>query len=181
MGLFDFLNKKPAGPNMKDLVWMNKHAKLQGCLNLARVHTDAVFISWFSQTQDEFKQYVQDQHGVMSDIRSARTVSPSHIENKKVFFLEHYPLRNKEEELIAEWKVKEVYVLNSLDEPLFENFGGQNIMQLMQKMGMQEEESMENTMISKSIENAQRKIAQKLIVENSASSSADWFKRNIIN
>jgi preprotein translocase subunit SecA len=44
---------------------------------------------------------------------------------------------------------------------------------------MNEEEAIEHSMISKSIGNAQKKIASKVNIEQSARSQKDWFQKNM--
>jgi hypothetical protein len=179
MGLFDFLRKKDSGSVGKDLVWMTRSAKLEGCYQLIQRHPDAILIAWFSDTETLFKKFLETKVEKVPEIKLAKTHSFLSVSGKTIIFLEHYPTKSKEESLIKEWKPREMLVLNSLDEPLFEQFGSERIIQLMKAMGMEEYESLEHTMITKSISNAQRKLDKKVPVELSANSSREWFKKNM--
>ena len=50
---------------------------------------------------------------------------------------------------------------------------------IMKQMGIQEDELIEHPLISKSIRNAQDKIAQQVNLEQSAQSQKEWIKKNI--
>ncbi len=49
----------------------------------------------------------------------------------------------------------------------------------MQKLGLKEDEIIEHKMVSQSIANAQKKIEEKLVIEQSVRSQAEWIERNI--
>ena len=66
----------------------------------------------------------------------------------------------------------------SLDEPLFQFFGSQNIKAIMDNLGMKEDECIEHAMVSKSIQRALEKTNQHLDVELKAHSEKEWFARN---
>jgi len=180
MGLFDFFKKKNTGPEMKDLVWMDRANKLSGGLKLYEAHKDAVVIAWFSVTENEFNKLFAAKLSMPPQIKMANQITAATVLDKTVIFLEHYPFRSKEENLIAEWKPKEIFVLNSLDEPLFKMFGGERITTMMQRMGMQDGETIEHPMVSKSLERAQRKLEEKVVMESSANSAEEWFRKNSI-
>jgi len=178
MGLFNLFGKKNSIPKMKDLVWKNQIGKHNACLNLNNQFPGAVWISWFSETQKDFNNFIGTKNQVFPDIKMARAIQSYMVADKTVIFLEHYPLRTVEEDLIQSWESKEIFVLNSLDEPLFEQFGGQRIVGLMESLGMKDDEQIEHPMIGKSIKNAQDKLQKKITIESSANSSKDWFKMN---
>lgn len=94
-------------------------------------------------------------------------------------FAEHYPLVHVEQSLYQRLGLKEVPVLFSLDEPFFAKFGGEKTIELMQKLGLKEDEVVAHTMVSKSIRRAQEKIGEKVKVERSASSQEEWFSLNL--
>jgi hypothetical protein len=178
MGLFDIFKKKITGPAMKDLVWMSKPHKLLGAVKLYEEHKDVVLIAWFNNTEVEFTKLFQSK-SMPPQIKMANQVSAVSVLDKTVIFLERYPLRSKEESRIADWKPKEIFVLNSIDDPLFRQFGGERIQHLMRQMGAQEHEMLENSMISKALENAQRKLDKKVVSESLANSADEWFRKNI--
>ncbi|MBA3662674.1 MAG: hypothetical protein H0W61_00500 [Bacteroidetes bacterium] len=101
----------------------------------------------------------------------------------KVYCIDHFPLYSVFEAFAASLyeanPSQTLIVYGGLDEPIFNVFGGNRIKDLMVKMGMQETEMIEHSMISKAIENAQEKIEKKVVLETSAQSSAEWFKQNL--
>lgn len=179
MGLFNFSQKKKAAPEMKDMIWISKAAKLNGCLNLIKKLQDVVVVAWFSDTYDEYNRFLNEQNGLGVEIQLARSVLSVQVSNKNLILLEHYPLRTKEEDFISNLDPIQVYVFSSLDEPLFNQFGGGKIIPMIQSLGMKEDEMIEHPMISKSIERAQKELEKKVTVENSANSSKEWLERNI--
>jgi hypothetical protein len=179
MGLFNLFKKGNNLPELKDLVWKNQAGKFEGGLNFILKYPQALCICWFSETQNTFNKFLSTKNGTNIEVKMARTVQPFMVEGKTVFFLEHYPLRTEEEKLVQLWNVKEIFVLSALDEPLFEQFGGNNIINLMDRLGMKEDEYIEHSMIGKSIKNAQTKLQQKVNLESTANSSRDWFRINI--
>jgi hypothetical protein len=178
MGIFDIFKKKNAGPAMKDLVWMSRPHKLLGAVKLYEEHKGAVLIAWFNNTEIEFSQLFQSKFGIPPQIKMAKQVLATSVLDKTVIFLEHYPLRGKEENLMTDWRPRKVFVLNSLDEPLFTRFGAEKIISLLEKMGMKSDEMLENSMISKALENAQRKLDKKILSESLANSADEWFRKN---
>ena len=70
-------------------------------------------------------------------------------------------------------------VFSAMDEPLFKFFGSEKVIPLMKMLGMKEEKAVEHPMVSKSIINAQQKIASKVITEQPANSQAEWMEKNM--
>lgn len=177
MGLFNFSQKKKSAP-IKDMIWISQLAKQNGCLRFIKEHPDVVVAAWFDETEESFNQFLNQQNGLGIEILQVKSMHSSQVSEKDLVFLEHYPLREKEEEIIANLNTKGVYILSSLDEPLFNQFGGDRVIELMKKLGMKEDEMIEHPMITKAIENAQHKLAQKVTFENVATSAKEWFERN---
>jgi len=169
--------KRDKGPAVRDLIWMSQAAKQNGCLKLLEQYPDAIIIAWFSATHDLYTQFLNE-HGKGLEIRMARNISSIMVENKIVILLEHYPLLAKEKELIGSWNAQEIIAINALDEPLFQYFGGMRVADLMKAMNIAEDEFIEHILIHKSIEAAQHKLEKKVMMENSANSAEEWFKRN---
>lgn len=75
-------------------------------------------------------------------------------------------------------QLNEARVYSALEEPLFAHFGGQKIIHILQQTGVNENEALENPIISRALKNAQEKLAATLLIEQTATSQNDWFKRN---
>ena len=72
-----------------------------------------------------------------------------------------------------------VVVYSSLTDPLFIQFGGEKIVEVLRKLGMDKNESIEHNMITTAIAKAQEKIAQKVQFEQTANSQEEWINRNM--
>lgn len=175
---FSFFSSKSKESSIRDLVWADKMAKDHGALKLLQENPQAIVAGWFNETIQQFQELFNSKN-LSVTVRNARQMVSPQVENQTIIFLEHYPLKSKEIQLWQQWKPKSLMVVNSLDEPLFTYFGGERITDLLKKLGMAENESIEHTMISKSIRNAQEKLDKKVITEHSATSAGDWFKRNL--
>jgi preprotein translocase subunit SecA len=59
-------------------------------------------------------------------------------------------------------------------------FGGERTIELMKKLGLQEDEPVGHTMITKSIQNAQSKLEKEVLVEHKTNSAQEWFILNVM-
>ncbi|MBK8557694.1 MAG: hypothetical protein IPL65_18980 [Lewinellaceae bacterium] len=178
MSLFDFFKKKDPVPEMTDLVWMHSNAKSMGCIDLLQKFPDAVVLYWFADTRTAFAPLMQANHPNVK-IKNALQVTPYEVEGKTVVFLEHHPLRSKENNLMLNWKASKIYVLSAMDEAFFKQFGGDRTIELMQKMKMREDEVIEHRLISKSIERAQQKLEEKTVFDGASNSAEEWIRKNV--
>jgi preprotein translocase subunit SecA len=72
-----------------------------------------------------------------------------------------------------------VVVYSSLDEPFFIHIGSEKISQLIETLGMKENEILQHAMISTSIERMQKKLEEKITIEQAARSQRQWMNANI--
>jgi hypothetical protein len=177
--MFNLFRKKVPAIRIIDKVWMNEASKRKALIEEWKKNKNVVFVFWFDETLQTFEIELAKQTTEAAKLFTAREVSSVHIENNPLIFAEHYPLTEKENTLFQKLGLKEATVWSALDEPLFQLFGGERIIELMKKLGMNEEEAIEHSMISKSIGNAQEKIASKVNIEQSARSQKDWFQKNM--
>ena len=176
---FNLFKKKQAGSTFTDKTYTNAEAKKRACVALANQDPKVIFVAWFAETANVFKELFAANQLPEDRILDARTLHSSKIAGHSPVFLEHFPLYEKEEALVKNWEPAQIVVYNSLDEGLFEHFGGEKILAIMKQMGIQEDELIEHPLISKSIRNAQDKIAQQVNLEQSAQSQKEWIKKNI--
>jgi hypothetical protein len=179
MGLFNVFKGNKTFPRI-DFTWQNKQSKLQGCVDFLSKNKVDICIAWFDDTYNIYQNIINKGLNKNLRIEFARTLFPYSLDNKVVLFLEHYPLYSKEENLVGKSKASKVYFINALDDALLGIFGG-NLNQVMQKMGMAENECLEHKMISRSIINAQKKVEKEVWTDYSAKSGEDWarqFKAN---
>ena len=68
----------------------------------------------------------------------------------------------------------------SLDDPLLQMFGGENIQALMRKLGMTDAEPIEHKMVSRSVVRAQQRVAERVGPSvRPAESQAAWISLNL--
>jgi hypothetical protein len=178
---FNLFGKKdtPPTPVFLNKTYAHTSGKMKACVKLANENSSVIFIAWFSDTLHDFKAYFAE-HGVDENrVKEYRSVNGSQLQNAVPVFVEHYPLLSKETELVATWPVKNITFYNALDEAVFEPFGGDKIIALMEKWGLKEDEAVEHAMISQSIINAQKKIAKKVTIEQTARSQKEWMEKNV--
>jgi hypothetical protein len=174
--MFGWFSKKDKTPARKcrDLVWISRDAKWKALPALLKEKQPVFVYGWFPTTIEKAKKVVADA-GLHMPVQYASDFSDLSASNANVIVLEHHPLVHKEEWILSAGYPKEILVLSALDEPLFTYFGGERIISLMQKMGMDESETIEHKMISSSILRAQQKISDKVMADFSAKSMEEWF------
>jgi hypothetical protein len=173
--MFNLFKNSDGKVKVIDKVWISSDAKWRACASMAQVNSNCVFVVWFDQTFLKLTEVL----GSDDKIVLADRIEAAKAANKMVVFVEHYPLPKPEQTLFASLNLKEVPVVSSLDEPLFMHFGGERTIELMKKLGMQEDEPVGHAMITKSIQNAQSKLEKVVTVEHKASSAQEWFDLNL--
>lgn len=180
--LFNLFGKKGEGADnhvFTDRAYMTTAAKMNACADLARNEPASLFICWFADTAAAFRNFFREQGLDENMIVETHHLHSSKLLNRQPVFAEHYPLHEKEIELIKNWDSEKIVVFSAMDEPLFKHFGSDKIIPLMKMMGMKEDEVIEHNMVSKSIISGQEKIAKQVSLEQSANSQADWMTKNL--
>ncbi|MBS1753240.1 MAG: hypothetical protein KF741_08735 [Ferruginibacter sp.] len=180
--LFNLFGKKDAGDDthvFTDRAYISTAAKMNACAALAKNDDNYIFICWFADTasalKNFFKQLALDENLVIE----THHLHGSKLQGKTPVFAEHYPLHEKEIELVKNWGPEKIIVMSALDEPIFKYFGSDKILPLLKMMGMKEDEPIEHSMVSKSIINGQKKISQMIVTEHLADSQSKWMQKNL--
>jgi hypothetical protein len=177
--MFQLFRKKAPSIKYNDKIWLDEKTRFRALLEACRNDNQLWVVCWFDETLRRLQSFFSANAHATDNLVTARELKTLHMDgDRKIHFAEHYPLREKEEAVFEELKLKEVTIYSSLDEPLFTSFGGERIAGLIKKLGMDETESIEHPMISKSIQNAQEKISKKISFEQSAPSQDEWFIKN---
>jgi hypothetical protein len=172
--LFNGENK----PVTSDKVFIHTKSKWVYCQKILTENPSTVFIGWFDDTIDELADHFS-QSGIRASVLKARTINKAQIEDSQIIFIEHHPMKDKEDQLLHQLNLKKAVFLVALDEPFLKFFGGEKLVKLMAGMGMKEEEPIEHKLISQSIAVAQEKIESKVSFEQSTRSQAEWMERNL--
>jgi hypothetical protein len=206
MGLFS--SSKSSTPAPADKVWKNRDACLKGLATQAllslRDGRIPVVITFFDEAHDALLDFmsktgvpfrqadsfagvdVHEGKNVVVVMKAAAAVFPAGIHKHvkaSVFLLGRYPLAEIENKIIeqaaAHFPGSPICFCVSLGDPFFETFGSQNVLSLMDTLGMKDDEFIEHKLVSKAIRNAQDKIAKDILVEFKSRSEKEWFQKNI--
>lgn len=100
----------------------------------------------------------------------------------KVFFPSHHPITKTEQQVLAllsQSGFKQFEFCLSFDEPLMKMFGANNILPLLEKLGLEDTECIEHALVTRSIQTAREKVAAQVSYEKPARSLAEWFSVNV--
>ncbi len=161
-----------------DKIFMYRQSKWNYCLDFLSGKPETIFLGWFDETIAALENLIDRNTHPGALVLNARTVHRSQVEGLTILFIEHHPMKSKEETIFKQLELKEVTVLSALDEPLLIKFGSEKLINIMQSLGMKEDEIIEHKMVSQSIANAQEKIEKKIIVEQTVRSQEEWMERN---
>ncbi|MES2429754.1 MAG: hypothetical protein V4556_02385 [Bacteroidota bacterium] len=178
---FNLFGKKEDDSNhiFIDKAYISGEGKMNGCIKLAKEDPATIFIAWFSETEKLYKDAFEKNGLDESRVSNFHHLHAAKLEDRSVVFLEHYPLHEKETELIKNLSQEKFIVFNSLDEALFKHFGSEKMIPMIKMLGMKEDEPIEHKLVSQSIIKGQEKIAAMITVEQSASSQEEWMMKNI--
>jgi hypothetical protein len=176
--MLNLFKKKSSETKVIDKIWMAQVDKWKACAELTRTNPDNFFVAWFDETRQQLEDIFIKENLPIQNILSAREAGTHQLKNKPFVFIEHYPLRSKEQLLFTSLQPSDILIYSALDEPLFMHFGGEKIIQMMKQLGMKETESIENSMLSNAIRNAQEKIEKKVLADQTSRSQNDWLSKN---
>ncbi len=176
--MFSLFKKKEANIKVTDVVFAKKQGKWHALAEAAKKSPETVFVAWFNDSQEALQLYFQ-QHNITTEVKSYRQLHHGMVNGKPVIFIEHHPLKAKEQQAFASLTGSSISAYSSLDDALFILFGGELISSMLEKVGLEENEPISHSMITKSIVNAQDKIAEKVILEQSADSMDEWVLKNL--
>ena len=177
--LFGSKEDAPANVLFVDKVYITTAGKMSECLRKARMDPALLFIAWFNETVGKFREFFKENGADAGRIIEARNLYVSLLENCVPVFVEHYPLHAKELELAEKFQLQNVTVFSSMDEPLFKHFGSDKMIPWIKLLGMKENESIEHSYVTQSIVKGQKRIADKVLVEQSAASQGEWMEHNL--
>ena len=160
-----------------DKVWLSQHAKWEACVKMAEANPAIVFIAWFQQAKEGLASFFEER-SIQAKLFKADELTGMDP-NTMYIFVEHHPLISREQTLFEKLQLKEAPTLSSLDESIFSLFGGERLINMMNRLGMENDEIIGHAMITKAIQNAQRKISAKVIHEKPANSQEEWIKLNL--
>lgn len=172
--MFGLFSKKKKGLIVHDQIYMTNEAKFKACATLKKTNHNITFVAWFEETRDDLETYFRTNDAEV-EVYLADRLSLMQYDHQLIF-VEHHPLQSEEQRIAAKFAIQEITVFSSLSEPIFQLFGADKMVDLMKKMGMKDDEMIENDMITNSIMKAQEKIASKSTINVSARSQKEWLQ-----
>lgn len=172
--MFGLFKKKTPGIKVVDKIWMTENASFRAIVAILKNKSDTLCLTWFADTKDKLCAYLQ-QHNLGTCNVQMADHTPIYLDVSHAIFIGHHPLESEEQKKFADLGLQEATIFTSLEEPIFQLFGGEKIIALMKKMGLQEDDVIEHKMISTSIKRAQKQIAEKAIITGHAKSQGDWL------
>lgn len=174
MGLFDiFKSGKNTAPS-RDLVWYSRETAQKGCLDIIANEKPDLVAAWFDNTREAYDRFFKTKN-LHTEIIIAKSLSPFSVANKTIMFLEHYPLFSVEDKLLTGTGMKKAVFISSLEDLIFRLFGG-NISRVMTRLGMEEDQFIESSLVHRAIVNAQKRLEKKVTADFYAGSDGEWLK-----
>jgi len=146
----------------------NQHI-VQCMADASRQGQQLILIYFFKETKRELESMIANANHVKwidGLFPSSVKQTDGNLNNHVILFAETYPDYGLEQAVLktleeAGYGKHLITVINGLDDPVFIPFGSEKIKNLMQRLGMKEDEAIEHRMITSSIERAQRKLTDK--------------------
>ncbi|MGE0608684.1 MAG: hypothetical protein AB7O62_16435 [Pirellulales bacterium] len=199
MGLFSSLfgGKSSASTVelMSDRIWMSRQAKFHGIgQDLAgRSGSVAVLlIAYFADTLEELNAIVAQYQGqtpakaLLAEQLSGELAGSLNLDpTAKIDLIvaERHPLLAATDQLLefANGLPCQCRITHhlSLEDPLLQSFSGEWVADILKKLGMEENEAIESRMVSRRIQDAQRKMQARAIGNARAESAAEWIEKNM--
>lgn len=188
-----FLFRKKKAPKVRYLTYSSLSAKYRQLLEqLTRKQTTTTVCYFFDETRDQFTQ-LADALGISWSVASS--LDPSVIKIcsayelasdhalQELIVLEPHPLYSTHENLLAAAGAACTTIMHvSMDDALLKTFNQNGMAQVMEKLGLGENDCLEHPMISKSLERAMKAIeARKPHFKDIRTSQQDWYQTNLGN
>lgn len=201
MGFFDWLTGAKAKVQTDDRIWLTKQAKFAGInRDIAQALSDpngpdAVFVvAHFQNCFDELRSLVADagfDEGrvlvTLSESLESRTAGAALDQSHSLLLVvgERHPLPSHDDALqqFARGLSCPCRVVQhaSLDAPLFKLFAGEWVEKVLRQLGMDKNEPIESSMVTRRVRAAQQKIEDRATSNHPAQSAEEWLERNCPN
>ncbi|MDX2304794.1 MAG: hypothetical protein NW226_18430 [Microscillaceae bacterium] len=202
-------NKKPQIPTevMVWMTWEAKYQGLVSDINnYLSSGTPLGLVAFFSRTLFELEEILKSQkvsfHRLdrVSERASTEKIplvqanlldefvnqsrNPFGDRSPAVFLIaEQYPIYSPEARLLENLAMltpqAKAYIYTDLESPLMKAFGVEQLVSLMERLGMKPNDCIKHAFVNKSISNAQKKLEAKVESEINTDSMQAWFSKNI--
>ncbi len=197
--MFGLFSSKPKGVKFDYITYVTKLQKYKNVLTRFAQDADdkhVILIYFFDQTKEELLQLgtalkisMSEDVGLLSSpgyvlLNGRELGKQGHIKADQVIFMEAHPIASVQREAgnyFLDSNIASITCYVGLDEALFQVFGGSRISNLLERMGVKDDEPIAHTMVSKSIEKAQEKLEKdNPNAKDVRSSQEDWLAENRI-
>ncbi|MFY0654815.1 MAG: hypothetical protein JXQ96_22475 [Cyclobacteriaceae bacterium] len=202
--MFGFFKSKLKGPQLTYFVYLNQTALYRQLFNrlIREINSGGriLVVYYFSKTLEELKMLIEagklDYSMVGNNVDVTAKLylaSESEVLNSQssglnlemfsvVIFSEIHPMAGRDlalHEHLQQYN-KEAYEVfyTSMDSPIIQPFGAERIINIMKKLGMDENEMIEHDMVTQSLIKAQEKISAAVRHEKPADSAELWMSLN---
>jgi hypothetical protein len=125
--------------------------------------------------------YIVAERSIDSSVVSDLLESNADRMGRTVYFLCHYPIIAEEEKVLAKLSslgFTEFIFCLSFDDPMMAKFK-ERLVNILERLGLEENESIEHDMVASSIKNMRKKLNDKVKFEKKAKSAGEWYSINV--
>jgi hypothetical protein len=171
-------SKKPKSIKVNYRVYFTKLDMYQQLLaQLKQENTQPHLIYFFDQTKEEMRQLLQ---AASLNIPLDSAYDVMHKDSDRIILIDLHPLASVMQKFLQNQRFQqEVTCFMGMDDILMRLFGADRIALIMEKMGMKSDEEISHSMINSSIENAQKKMDERLPhFKDIRTSAEEWAREN---
>lgn len=200
MGVFDWLKGPKTNVDVPDdVIWLTKQAKFAGvlaatarCLAQPTRPLAVLLVAHFRDCLEELRAVVEqggfDPQSVIvatAEVlkgRSAPRLGSDESQTIDIIVAERHPLQSHDA-AIAEFaeslpcRCRLVHHV-SLEDPMMRTFAGEWVQNVLQRLGMKENEAIESRMVTRRLQVAAQKIEGQAVSDLPADSAEEWLQRN---
>jgi hypothetical protein len=203
MGIFDWLKKPKSNVDLlDDLIWLTKQAKFAGisaaaarCLAEPARPRAVLLVAHFRDCMEQLQTIVAqggfDPQAVIvatAEIlegRSTLTLGSDDSQTIEIIVAERHPLQAHDAAIAAfaeslPCRCRLVHHV-SLEDPMMRVFAGEWVQNILQQLGMNENQAIESRMVTRRIQSAAQKIESQATSDLAADSAEQWLERNCPN
>ncbi len=185
IGMFDWFKKKPPPePPSVDRVWRSEAVRLEQ-LALIGDAGPVVIVAFFEATRRALAERLgaAAHPGGQVTLLLADRLGGHSLPEVPIYVAERHPLPTENRELLErlarEAPGRVPVFFSALDEPLMRRFGGERLVGLLDKLGLEPNEAIEHPMVGQAMANAREKVSKSIGFPQSAPSAEEWFLRNV--
>jgi hypothetical protein len=162
-----------------DKVYILTKYKWAACVTAAKQCSNTIFVAWFAETALQCSLVFEQNNVGKNRVILASKICKNGGINSTIIFIEHYPLRQKMQQLVANLEKDNIVVLSAMDEALFKHFGSDKMLPIIKLFGFKEKEAIQHTFVTTAIIKGQQKIESVVTVDNMCNSQTEWMLTNM--